>query len=60
MQLFFSQILSYMSLIINICAICFCLFTESGNPSKTGLLLSYAFMIDSDVREMVETFSKLE
>ena len=60
MQLFFTQMLCFLSLIINICTITVCLFTDFSNASKTGLLLAYAFMMDSDVKSYVQDFSKLE
>jgi len=59
MQLFFTQMLCFLSLIINISTTTLCLFTDFSNASKTGLLLSYAFMIDGDVKSYVYNFSKL-
>ncbi|KAL4492939.1 hypothetical protein ABPG72_020718 [Tetrahymena utriculariae] len=60
MEGWFKLNLTFLSLMVNTTAICFCLFYNKSDPSMTGLLLTFAFNIDSEVQDLIMSQSSVE
>ncbi|KAL4503360.1 hypothetical protein ABPG72_000966 [Tetrahymena utriculariae] len=60
MESWFKQNLTFFSLLVNTASISFCLFWNKQNPSMTGLLLTFAFSIDTTVQSFIRNWNNIE
>ncbi|KAL4454971.1 hypothetical protein ABPG74_006353 [Tetrahymena malaccensis] len=60
MESWFKQNLTFFSMIVNTASITFCLFWNKQNPSMTGLLLTFAFSIDTTVQSFIRNWNNIE
>ncbi|KAM3143255.1 hypothetical protein pb186bvf_004587 [Paramecium bursaria] len=56
----FIQVLGLSSFIVNISAIAYCIFYNTGNAAFAGLLMTYASNIDTNICQTVESIGQLE
>ena len=60
MESWFSMRLSFLSFVINMGAILYCILSDNGNGSLAGLLLTYSLSVNSDLVDTIFAYASLE